>query len=179
MQPINRYVAAITLVSLSLGAISQAHSADAPPWIATAKLKQSAVPPVYLSQWRKAKNRAHCAPLVLAGVQREPGLKVRRATFYGGWAVAYDTPRHRSAFGIAGTGVKVGNLGPHSYRFPNRLAWADGSYAEYGLEGGVGPNVLAYLTVSGQGCLYNLWSKRGKRHLEALITTLRQIERPR
>ena len=88
--------------------------------------------------------------------------------------MAYDTPTVRSAFGIAGSGSRAGN--PDQYRFPHHLAWSDGSWASYGLEGGTGPKHLAYLTVAGQDCLYNVWSTRGRKHLERLLASLRMVD---
>ena len=43
------------------------------------------------------------------------------------------------------------------------------------LEGGSGPNQLAYLTIPGQGCLYNVWSRLGVDHLEYLLGQLRFV----
>ena len=55
--------------------------------------------------------------------------------------------------------------------------WADGSRAGYGPEGGQGPNQLAYLTISGRDCLYNVWSRIGIEHLEQLLAELRFVRR--
>ena len=148
--------------------------AEAPPWLG-APMDSHAAPRVYLREWKRAENRERCAPLVLMGAEAEPGLKIRRANFLGGWAVAYDTPQVRSSFGIAGTGLDLDSPG-QTFRFPHVIRWSDGSAANYGPEGGIGPNYLAYLSVVGQKCLYNLWSARGKAHLEQLISTLRRIE---
>jgi hypothetical protein len=146
----------------------------APPWT-VAPLPADAVPDVYRREWARADNRATCAPLVLSGADAEPGISVRRATFSGGWAVAYDAPGQRSAFGIAGAGVSLSE-GGDTYEFGNAIDWSDGSRVSYGLEGGSGPSHAAYLRVAGQDCLYNLWSKRGQAHLEGLFASLRHIE---
>jgi hypothetical protein len=146
----------------------------APPW-AVAPLAADAVPDVYRREWERADNRARCAPLVLSGADAEPGITVRRATFSGGWAVAYDAPGQRSAFGIAGAGVSLSD-GGDTYEFENSIDWSDGSRVSYGLEGGTGPGHAAYLRVAGQDCLYNLWSKRGQAHLEGLFASLRRLE---
>src|SRR5687768_4324807 len=98
----------------------------------------------------------------------------RAATFSGGWAVAYDLPNLRSAFGVAGAGVKAGD--PSYDKWPYVQEWGDGSKVEYGPEGGQGPNQLAYLHIAGQDCLYNVWSRLGKEHLELLIRELRLVE---
>ena len=146
---------------------------DLPPWKMHAQLAPDAVPPVYLAEWEKAENAATCAPLVLFGAEKEPGITLRRANFSGGWAVAYDTPAQRSSFGIAGTGLKAG--GPKPESFQDAIRWPDGSCAVYGLQGGSGPGWLAYLTVAGQEHSYNVWSERGKEHLESLLGSIRMV----
>jgi hypothetical protein len=154
---------------------STGSASEAPPPWDTAPATGMSVPNIYISEWKKATNRDRCQPLVLLGAEREPGAKTRRAEFAGGWAVAYDLPGERSAFGLAGTGLDLDRRGS-TFNFPNTITWADGSSVSYGLEGGTGPGYLAYLQVSGQSCLYNIWSKRGKIHLEHLISTLRQVK---
>ena len=64
------------------------------------------------------------------------------------WGVAYDMPDLRSAFGVAGAGVTTS--GDIFSGWTNRRDWPDGSFVEYGPEGGNGPNQLAYLRVAGQ-----------------------------
>lgn len=98
----------------------------------------------------------------------------RTARFGGGWGVAYDLPELRSAFGVAGTGVEPG---PDTYDdWPFHRRWEDGSEAGYGPEGGSGSKHLAYLEVEGQRCLYNVWSRLGRVHLEGLMAALRYVE---
>ena len=143
------------------------------PWLG-APLPVGSVSPVYHEQWERAANRAHCALIAFA----EPGAAgqgaaPRAATFSGGWGVAYDLPSLRSAFGVAGAGVSASE--PAYDEWPYRLRWADGSTAGYGPEGGTGPNLLAYLRITGQGCLYNVWSRLGREHLEHLLTSLRFV----
>ncbi len=145
-----------------------------PPW-ENPPARGRSVPAIYITQWQQAENRERCQPLILLDAEREPGVKIRRAEFAGGWAVAYDLPGQRSAFGIAGTGLDL-DRNRSTFNFPNTIAWADGSSVSYGLEGGTGPGYLAYLNVSGQSCLYNIWSKRGQIHLEHLISSLRQVK---
>jgi hypothetical protein len=86
---------------------------------------------------------------------------------------AYDLPNLRSAFGIAGTGSHASD--PAYDEWPDRQTWDDGSSVGYGPEGGTGPNQLAYLRIEGQDCLYNVWSRLGKEHLEHLIGELRLV----
>jgi hypothetical protein len=143
-----------------------------PPWRG-ARLPVTAVPEAYLSAWRKAENRETCALVVVADSTLLAEATPRTATFSGGWGVAYDQPRLRGAFGVAGTGSSAAE--PAYDAWPHWLEWADGSSAGYGPEGGTGPNQLAYLTIQGQGCLYNVWSRLGQSHLERLLGALRLV----
>lgn len=144
------------------------------PW-RSAPLALNSVAPVYLEQWQRAANKATCAPIAFANVgSAGQGATPRAATFSGGWAVAYDLPDLRSAFGVAGAGVSAAE--PAYDEWPHHIRWADGSSAGYGPEGGgAGPNQLAYLRIAGQGCLYNVWSRLGVPHLEALLASLRFV----
>lgn len=145
------------------------------PW-AGAPLPAASVPAAYATEWRKAANRAACAPLAPASLGPHAAARPRAAAFSGGWAVAYDLPDRRSAFGVAGTGASAEGASYSSW--PHRIRWADGSTAEYGPEGGTGPNQLAYLRVAGQDCLYNVWSALGREHLEHLLAALRFVRVP-
>ncbi|MEX2582416.1 MAG: hypothetical protein WD766_04040 [Gemmatimonadota bacterium] len=154
---------------------SAAVSSDAPeppPW-SQPPLAWDSVPPVYRDAWEAAENRETCAALAPARPLSGGIATVRTAEFGGGWGVAYGLPEQRSAFGVAGTGASA--EGAIYEGFPNRLEWADGSSARYGLEGGTGPNYLAYLVVPGQECLYNVWSAVGEDHLEELLGLLRFV----
>jgi len=142
---------------------------DPPPWAADA-LDSAKVPKVYLAELKKAKNKATCPLLVITDVA--DGAKPRAANFDGGWAVAYDTKKVRSAFGVAGAGIEKGG-GPG---WPNNIKWSDGSTAGYGPEGGTGPKSLAYVEVSDAGCLYNVCSAMGEEHLVQVIKSLRHVK---
>jgi hypothetical protein len=169
----------LSALCLGLGQIGSAEEIQdmgAAPWSAPV-LKLNAVPSVYITEWRKAENRDKCALLVIDGLSNSSEAWSRRANFGGGWAVAYDSAKERSEFGIAGSGADVDSPNP-VYRFPLTRRWADGSVANYGLQGGVGPDYVAYLQVAGQKCLYNVWSKRGRAHLESLIDRLRFVDSP-
>lgn len=131
------------------------------------------MPDVYLTEWRAAANRASCAPIAPVTAGRADAVP-RRAAFSGGWAVAYDVPGLRSAFGVAGTGSSA--TGDVYDDWPHRVEWADGSSAGYGPEGGTGENQLAYVRIAGQTCLYNVWSRLGVPHLEWLLRQLRFVE---
>jgi hypothetical protein len=169
-------LAALCLGLVQVGSAEEIQDMGAAPWSAS-KLKPNAVPSVYLTEWKKAENRDRCALLVLDGLSDSSEVRSRRAYFGGGWAVAYDSAKERSVFGIAGSGADVDSPGP-AYPFPFTRRWADGSVANYGLQGGEGPDYLAYLQVAGQKCLYNVWSKRGRAHLESLIDRLRLVDIP-
>lgn len=150
---------------------------------------------IALAEWSKAENRAQCAPLVFrseAGLAGTP----RRAEFSGGWAVAYDVPGLRSAYGVAGTGLLPADRnGAHVHRARLMAQWPHfreirtlpaPSFAGYGLSGaepypsdnpqGNGLHSLAYLRVGGQTCLYNVWSRISRAHLETLLSNLRVVD---
>jgi hypothetical protein len=166
--------ARFALPFLLLAACATAPLPKTAPWRA-APIARVAVPVVYSDQWAKAENRNTCALVAFRGLGEQGiGAKARAANFSGGWAVAYDLPDTRSAFGIAGAGVKADD--PSYDKWPYVYEWGDGSKVEYGPEGGDGPNQLAYLRIEGQDCLYNVWSRLGKDHLEALIRELRFVE---
>jgi hypothetical protein len=139
-------------------------------------LTRAQVAPVYIDVWSSAANKSRCA--LLAPTQPVPesaSATTRPATFSGGWAVAYDLPGERSAFGVAGSGSDPWSEDTYD-AWPHKITYSDGSSAGYGLEGGTGPQWLAYVKVPGQRCLYNIWSKRGRSHLEQLIASLRFVE---
>lgn len=152
--------------------VPQTAGAPPAPW-AGAALTAGEVPTAYAEQWRQAENRAGCALIAPRALGAGEGATPRAATFSGGWAVAYDQPDLRSAFGVAGAGVAAD--GPSYADWPHARAWADGSSASYGPEGGTGPNQLAYLRIAGQQCLYNIWSRLGVEHLEFLLEQLRFV----
>jgi hypothetical protein len=146
----------------------------AAPW-REAPLARADVPAVYVAQWQKAENRDTCAVVAPRSVGTAgEGATPRAANFSGGWAVAYDLPNLRSAFGIAGAGVKASD--PSYNKWPYAYDWGDGSKVEYGPEGGPGPKQLAYVKIQGQDCLYNVWSALGREHLELLLRELRFVK---
>src|SRR5690606_8126750 len=135
-------------------------------------LRTDDVPSVFMQEWRAAPNSETCAAIAPAATGA-PNATARRANFGGGWGVAYDLDGLHSAFGVAGTGAIAADP---SYDWPHSMTWSDGSTAGYGPEGGSGPNQLAYLRIVGQGCLYNVWSRLGREHLEQLLGQLRFVE---
>ncbi len=148
---------------------------------------------VVRAEWSKAANRTACAPLALKSDARAGGSP-RPATFSGGWAVAFDQPDRRSAYGIAGVGTlpddkldfallvdRLAKQWPYVRRWDTGDNLPAGSTAGYGLEGfqdypagssGFGRQSVAYLRIPGQICLYNVWSKLGRDHLELLLDQL-------
>lgn len=149
-----------------------------------------------LLEWRGADNRESCAPLALASDGGKGG-SVRAADFAGGWAIAFDLPGTRSAYGVAGVGLlNIDNDSIAQKRQELQKQWPyfreiaglpAPAFAGYGLQGakpypaanpdGTGLDSLAYLRVGGQKCMYNVWSKLGRAHLEHLLDNLRVVER--
>jgi hypothetical protein len=150
-----------------------AAQADPAPW-SNAALPADSVPAAYVTEWRKAENRETCGLIAPIALGDGEGATARAATFSGGWAVAYDLPGMRSAFGVAGTGTSAGD--PTYDAWPEQRTWDDGSFAGYGPEAGTGPDLLAYLRIEGQDCLYNVWSRLSIEHLEQLLERLRFVE---
>jgi hypothetical protein len=148
------------------------------------------------AEWAKAENRDSCAPIAFTDTGGVGGT-ARRANFSGGWAVAFDLPEQRSAYGVAGPALIEADRGP-PYRQTRRLArqWPyhlelaqleRPSFAGYGLEGarryrpdnpsGAGQNSLAYVRIHRQQCTYNVWSRLGRAHLETLLRGLQLLPR--
>lgn len=162
-----------------------------PAPLASAPSPQTRANELVYREWARSGVRWQCAPLGLTPAAAGAGTP-RRADFSDGWAVAFDRPGQRSAFGIAGTGIRDGQGVPHEERL-RRLAlqWPltkelrlgrQLAVAGYGIEGarpysaenpdGIGEKSLAYVYVGGQSCLYNVWSNLGRKHLEQLLGSL-------
>lgn len=171
------------LVTLSCSSGVQPDAPEASPWSGSPLPPSSS--PTLLAEWSGADNRGSCAPLMIDGSMIPSEATIRRANFGGGWGVAWDLPDGpgvavsgrpcsdcgRGAFGIAGTGAsRDGDL----YEFPHEMVWDDGSRVVYGRDGS-DTQWLAYLIVSDQECLYNVWSYRSLEHLESLIRGLRRV----
>ena len=177
------------LLLLALAAVSTAAAAAAPPRL----IGQATA----LREWRVAHNRASCAPLALAS-NGGVSATARRAYFGAGWGVAFDTRQVRSAYGFAGVGLlDEDSLGheakraalarqwPYTRELGRRGGLPRGSFAGYGLEGGARyaaanpqgrrQHSLAYLRIPGQACMYNVWSRVSRRHLEQILDSLRLV----
>jgi hypothetical protein len=152
---------------------------------------------VALAEWRKAPNRKACAPLALAS-NGGVAAKVRSANFGGGWGVAFDTPRMRSAYGFAGSGllpedgasqadkrIELARQWPYTRELGRPGGLPEASLAGYGLEGagrysdanpsGSSEQSIAYVRIAGQKCLYDVWSRVSRAHLETLLDSLRIV----
>ncbi|WP_242126712.1 hypothetical protein [Sphingobium sp. Sx8-8] len=152
------------------------------------------------TEWAKAENRKSCAPVALAA-SGDPEGTPRAAAFGGGWAVAFDLPGLRSAYGFAGTGLLPGDgdggqadaqvqrrrLASQWPYFRELSHLPTPSFAGYGQEGaeaypadnpaGAGLHSLAYLRIGGQRCTYNVWSRISRAHLEWMLDNLRLLRR--
>ena len=182
--PARRVFGALLMVAAGAGC-STSHAPGAKPGPVETPARQPApwsgeplaageAPAAYSSAWAAAANRATCALVAVADPDVTQNASARPATFSGGWGVAFDKPELRSAFGVAGTGVEASDATYSDW--PHHIEWSDGSSAGYGPEGGTGPNHLAYLRITGQGCLYNVWSRLGRAHLEEMLGALRFVE---
>jgi hypothetical protein len=148
-------------------------AADLPPWD-RGLLGLAEVPPVLVEEWRRAENQLWCSALypVDTGVT---AATVRRAEFSGGWALAWDTPELRSAFGVAGVGSPAwDDIGT---RMPNTVAYR-GQIVGYGGEGfdDAATQRLAEFSIPGQLCAYQVWSQLGDEHLLELVDSLRLVD---
>jgi len=162
----------------------------AAPWAAP---PLTDTPDVLAAQWEAAANREWCSALFPANPDTlGAGAVIRSANFSDGWAVAWDlgsgpgrfatgeycTDCGRGAYGIAGTGLRA--VGDETDAFADRFFYDDGSELAIGFEGGagaaVGAPLLAELLITGEGCLYQVWSFLGNEHLETLLTQLRFVE---
>jgi hypothetical protein len=149
---------------------------------------------IVLAQWAKAENRNACAAVALASDGGRRGT-ARRANFSGGWAVAFDLPGLRSAYGVAGTGLLAADAeSARTQAVRLRAQWPlfralphlpRRSFAGYGQSGakpypadnpaGTGLHSLAYVRIAGQRCTYNVWSRISRAHLETLLDGLRLV----
>ncbi|MCP1470078.1 hypothetical protein J3E64_001765 [Sphingobium sp. OAS761] len=161
---------------------------------APASASQLAGEAIARAQWKRARNHADCAPLALLSAAGADGTP-RSASFAGGWAVAFDMPGLRSAYGFAGTAIlDVDREDPAAQRRRLNAQWPlmrdlsalpQPAFAGYGLMGaepyppdnpeGQGMQSLAYVRIGGQTCTYNVWSHISRAHLEALLENLRVL----
>ena len=166
-----------------------------PEAVITPKVQAALGETIVMAEWRRAENRADCAPLLL-GTDADRGGKPRRAQMSGGWGIAFDTPSVRSAYGYGGAGALPEDRESHAAKverlqkqWPSLRRWQERenlpaeSFAGYGLNGaapypdsnprGTGLHSGAYLRIPGQACLYNVWSRISRDHLETMLRELR------
>lgn len=161
------------------------------PW-AEAPLATREAPRPLMSAWERAANRDWCAPIAPRSFGAAAGARARTSELEGGWAVEFDqrgmpgvardgatcATCGRGVFGIAGTGMTPEELiDVDSDAAAPAASFRDGSHAE--LEVSEGEQVAAAtITVSGQGCVYQVWSFLGQQHVEELVRELRFVELP-
>ena len=175
----------------SLGSVSSGSSATAKPSITLPPQLPIALPvaswtkpainisqtdTVYQQEWLKADSKNLCPILALPKNSKAhlAGHTVRRANFSGGWAVAYDLPKLRSAYGVA----NAGTVNPKELfnGWDYNVVYEDGSRVTYGREGGNQTgNWLAYIVIPKNNCFYNVWSAQSKTHLEQILADLRLV----
>lgn len=145
-------------------------------------------------QWHDATNWQDCAPITFTSDGGDPG-KAHPVKSAGGWAVAFDRPAMPNAYGIAGPALakadrddaetqvnRLMNQWPYFLDLPNL---PDSAFAGYGLAGGAtypaanpdgkGLRSVAMVRIGGQECTYRVWSLLGRKHLEALLRSLRML----
>ena len=134
------------------------------------------VPAIYISEWKKAENRGSMSAPHPVGCGTGARSKDQAGRICWRLGCCLRPPWRTQCIRNRGNWVRSRPEMDRPLIFPTTITWAEGSSISYGLEGGTGPGYLAYLKVSGQSCLYNIWSKRGKVHLEHLISSLRQVK---
>lgn len=183
--------AQVELAGAELSVAIDPSTLPAAPW-ADAPLATRQVPRPLMTAWERADNRDWCAPLAPRSFGAGTGARARTSALEGGWAVEFDhrgmpgvgrdgatcESCGRGVFGIAGTGMTPEELvDVDSDAALPAASFRDGSHAE--VEVSEGEQVAAAtITVSGQGCVYQVWSFLGQAHVEELVRELRRVELP-
>jgi hypothetical protein len=130
---------------------------------------------VLIEAWNEADNQTWCSALAPGGFDVGEAT-ARPAEFSGGWAVAWDLPDLRSAFGVAGVGLPV--FDDIGVRHRNQVTFDDGSVLGWDGEGfdPSNPRLLGEFAIPGQGCAYQVWSELGPEHLIAFVRSLRFVD---
>lgn len=139
-------------------------------------IDSSQIDAVYRQEWLKAESRSVCPILALPkqSAAHLDGHTSRRANFSGGWGVAYDLSKLRSAYGVANAGTSSANGMFNKWEY--NVRYQDGSWVGYGREGGNPTGKwLAYILIPKNNCFYNVWSAQSKVHLEQIIADLRIV----
>lgn len=162
-------------------------SLPAAPW-ADAPLAQRDVPPALLAAWRRAENRAWCAPVAPRSLGTGAGARPRRGTMVDrGWSVEFDRP---GAPGLAADGSACPRCGRGTFGIVGAAltpeetfdvestpaAFRDGSRLAVERPAAEGEPAAATLEIAGQGCVYQVWSFLGEEHLRGLVDELRFVE---
>ncbi|HEY2746953.1 MAG TPA: hypothetical protein VGL86_20160, partial [Polyangia bacterium] len=93
-------ICGLALVAATMAGAARADVTTPTPTRPTPKPSAAGeVPRVLLAEWRKAENRAGCAPLWFDDV--DAGVPIRARYFGGGWGVTVRNPRR---WGVAGAG---------------------------------------------------------------------------
>lgn len=125
---------------------------------------------------------------IFPDASKEP-VEARRANFGSEWGVAYDTSGFpgvrangsyckdcgRGSMGIAGRGLRLEEI---ENKGPGTRSWSDGSSAVYGpqeVPDADAERYVAYLTIPGQECLYELWSYLSENHVLVWLDHLRFV----
>ncbi len=187
-------LAAFTLLACGASALSSSPRGAVTPLpsvatpaspVASATLAE---PASLMAAWRRADNRAWCAPVAPRALRGDMDARLRRGTKVdGGWSVEFDRagapglapdghtcPRcGRGTFGIVGAA-----LTPDEAFDPElvALSFQDGSRMTIERPAAEGEPASATLAIAGQGCVYQVWSFLGEEHLRGLIDALRFVE---
>lgn len=178
--------AASAEVAMPITPITESFAAA--PWSAE-PMAATAAPRALLTAWRRADNRTDCAPLAPSSLGAGMGARARSASYAGGWAVEFDKAGlpgitasgetcarcGRGAFGIAGTTMTPDALDEDLI---GSERWSDGSHADVQAtdEDPAHAGRVATLVVSGQDCVYQVWSFLGEDHLRELVAGLRRVD---
>lgn len=178
---------AAPVASATLAEPAPSAALPAAPWT-DAPLSPQEVPPSLLAAWRRADNRAWCAPVAPRALRGDMDARLRRGTKVdGGWSVEFDRagapglapdghscPRcGRGTFGIVGAALTPDEaFGPELVA----LSFQDGSRMTIERPAAEGEPASATLAIAGQGCVYQVWSFLGEEHLRGLIDALRFVE---
>jgi len=150
------------------------------PW-ASERLPLATAPAAVVRAWREADNRTWCAPVAPTSLT---GARARTGAVEGGWMVEFDrsgapgvlanghscTRCGRAAFGIVGSSMTPDQLEDA------QPAFNDGSRSTIEAPTARGEAAAATLTVTGQGCVYQVWSFLGEEHLHSLVGSLRFVD---
>lgn len=150
------------------------------PW-ASARLPLQTAPAAVVRAWRGAENRTWCAPVAPVSLE---GARARTGEVEGGWMVEFDRTGApgvlangrncarcgRAAFGIVGTSMTPDQLDEAE------PAFSDGSRTAIEAPTERGEAAAATITVTGQGCVYQVWSFLGEEHLHSLVDSLRFVD---